>query len=126
LVAGAASLPTLNLSSTTIDASNPTRLLAVTAVLPNTNYVWSPATDLYTDASLTIPYVAGTNEDTVYAAPFSSVTYNVTASNTLISCTTSPVAGLVNVDPALTNDICLARTRRVRSRTGCERQGRGS
>jgi len=108
LTAAYAATPLLNTNSTLINASNPTRLLAVTSLLPNTNYVWSPATDIYTDASLTTPYIAGTNEDTVYAAPFSTITYNVTAINTLISCTSSPASVLVNVDPAITNDICAS------------------
>ncbi len=108
LVAASAALPVTNVTSTTIDASNPSRMLEVTAPLANTNYTWSPASDLYTDAALTIPYVLGTPILTVYAAPFSTVTYNVTATNTLIACNTSPTAILVTVDPAITNDICLA------------------
>ena len=107
-VAAFASLPTVNTNSTTINASNPSRLLNVLTPDVNTNYVWSPVSDLYTDSDLTIPYVAGASATTVYAAPFSSITYNVTATNTLIACTTSPVAIFVDVDPAITNDICAA------------------
>ncbi|WP_223033703.1 CUB domain-containing protein [Hanstruepera marina] len=39
---------------------------------------WTPATGLYTDASLTTPYVLGTNFATVYAAPNGTETYTAT------------------------------------------------
>jgi hypothetical protein len=107
-VAAYSSLPSMNTNSTTIDVANPSRMLNVLSPDVNTNYVWSPISDLYTDSDLTIPYVSGTSATTVYAAPFSSITYNVTATNTIITCTTSPVSIVVNVDPAITNDICAS------------------
>jgi hypothetical protein len=45
---------------------------------------WSPATGLFTDTTLTTPYVLGDFVGTVYAAPNSSETYIATDSN---SCT---------------------------------------
>jgi hypothetical protein len=107
-IAAYSSLPSVNTNSTTIDASHPSRMLNILSPDVNTNYVWSPISDLYTDSDLTIPYVAGASATTVYAAPFSSITYNVVATNTLIACSTSPVSIVVTVDPAITNDICAA------------------
>lgn len=41
--------------------------------------VWSPATDLYTDAACTIPYVLGNSATTVYTKPNATVTYTAIA-----------------------------------------------
>lgn len=41
--------------------------------------IWSPATGLYTDTALTVPYVGGTNATTLYAAPTASTSYTATA-----------------------------------------------
>ena len=51
-------------------------------VTPKTT--WSPSTGLYTNTSLTTPYIAGTNVLTVYAAPNGSQLYTATA--TLGTC----------------------------------------
>ena len=51
--------------------------------------VWSPVTDLYTDALATIPYVAGTPLNTVYSKPGSTITYSAT---TATATCTSPFA----------------------------------
>ena len=45
---------------------------------------WSPIAGLYTDAALTVPYIAGAFTDTVYAAPNGIQTYTATDQN---SCT---------------------------------------
>jgi subtilisin-like proprotein convertase family protein len=37
--------------------------------------IWSPSTGLYTDPACTVPYIAGTPTDTVYARPAPSGTY---------------------------------------------------
>ncbi len=100
--------PVVNPSSATINASNSSQALTISNIDVNSVYHWSPASDLYMDASLTIPYVLNTHSTTVYAAPFSTVVYHVTATSSVTSCTSGATAVLVNVDPALTNDICLA------------------
>jgi subtilisin-like proprotein convertase family protein len=51
---------------------------------------WSPVTGLYTDAAGTIPYVAGTFANTVYANPAATTTYTVT--NTLGPCAAAAAA----------------------------------
>ncbi len=47
--------------------------------------VWTPQSDLYTDAAATIPYT-GQSLATVYTKPFTSKTYTVTATNSLNGC----------------------------------------
>lgn len=42
---------------------------------------WSPVTDLYTDASATIPYIANTVASVVYTKPSSAVSYVATVAN---------------------------------------------
>jgi subtilisin-like proprotein convertase family protein len=78
------------------------------------NYIWSPVTELYSDAGATTPY-AGTNLATVYAKPTITRTYAVTASTTG-GCSGTANA-IVNVKqlPAITNqpidqNVCPAQT----------------
>lgn len=54
---------------------------------------WSPATGLFTDSALTIPYLANANVTTVYAAPEVSTAYTASASIGTCSKTaaTSPI-----------------------------------
>ena len=100
--------PILSPSTVNINAANSSQLLSITNVDANSNYVWTPATDLYTDASLTLPYSAGSSATTVYTAPFTSLIYSVTAASTITGCTTGASTVVVNVDPAITNQICDA------------------
>ncbi|RYE22967.1 MAG: T9SS type A sorting domain-containing protein [Sphingobacteriales bacterium] len=65
---------------------------------------WSPAANLYTDASATTPYVADTNASTVYfksttAAP--AATYTVTSESDATCVTTATVDVIVNALPSL-------------------------
>jgi len=54
----------------------------ITGVASSTNPItWTPVTGLYTNASATTAYVAGTNSSTVYALPTSTTTYTATATN---------------------------------------------
>jgi subtilisin-like proprotein convertase family protein len=64
------------------------------------NTVWSPVTNLYTNAGATIAYT-GTNLSTVYAKPPTTTTYTVTAS-TSCSSGTANVTVNVNQPPAIT------------------------
>jgi subtilisin-like proprotein convertase family protein len=52
-------------------------------IYPSSPVVWSPAAGLYLDAASTIPYVAGTASNTVYARPIvaGTYTYNATVQN---------------------------------------------
>jgi len=51
-----------------------------------TTYTWSPAAGLYTNATATTPYVAGTPTATVYAAPTVNTTYTITGTNGTTGC----------------------------------------
>lgn len=59
--------------------------------------LWSPDTELYTDAAATIPYTIGTPIGIVYAQPTSTRTYTATALGTNGCSTTEDI--LITVDP---------------------------
>lgn len=59
--------------------------------------LWSPDTELFTDAAATTPYVAGTPVGIVYAQPTSTRTYTATALGTNGCSTTEDI--LITVDP---------------------------
>jgi subtilisin-like proprotein convertase family protein len=61
-------------------------------------FTWSPAAGLYTDATATTPYVAGTQTPQVYAAPTTFTTYTVTGTNALTGCSNTATA-LINYTP---------------------------
>lgn len=63
--------------------------------------VWSPAAGLYTDAAATIPYVAGSQVNTVYTMPTSSTDYTVTINTATCgsASTTVPVTLATAIDP---------------------------
>jgi len=80
---------TLNSASQTVSCDNPIVAISVTSDVTNYDtYVWTPATGLYTDATATTPYVAGTSATTVYAASAVAGTkvYTVTANNASTLC----------------------------------------
>ncbi|MBC7535876.1 MAG: T9SS type A sorting domain-containing protein, partial [Ferruginibacter sp.] len=65
--------------------------------------VWSPATGLFLDPAGTIPYVAGTEENTVYAAPSASTNYTITVTNA--TCPAAPLVipfKILSPDPTIT------------------------
>jgi subtilisin-like proprotein convertase family protein len=65
---------------------------------PPITYTWSPAAGLFTNATATTPYVAGTLTPSVYAAPTTFTSYTVTANTTATGCKNSATA-LVNYTP---------------------------
>ncbi len=87
-------------------------------VLSNTTlfdvYLWTPVTDLFTDAGCTLPYT-GTSELTVYAKSTTpgTTTYTCTATNTTTFCSNSDTAEVVFLpgNPAIVAyppSICLS------------------
>ncbi len=63
--------------------------ISVTSTLADyDSYVWTPETDLYTDAGCTVPYVAGASASTVYVKGTTAgvVTYTCTANNSSTMC----------------------------------------
>lgn len=77
---------------------------------------WSPVTNLYSDAAGTVPYVAGTNANTVYfkSGTDGAVTYTATATSAAGCTTTKDVVVTVTSTPApeanATQTICNAGT----------------
>ncbi len=65
------------------------------------SYVWTPTTNLYTDAAATVPYTTGTNASTVYARSntVGSATYTVSATGNPGCANTATAA--INVLPAV-------------------------
>ncbi len=61
-------------------------------------YTWSPAAGLYSNATATVPYIAGTQTNTVYAAPSNYTTYTITGTNSATGCVNSAQV-LVNYLP---------------------------
>ncbi|MBP9848351.1 MAG: fibronectin type III domain-containing protein, partial [Flavobacterium sp.] len=62
--------------------------------------VWSPTTDLYTNAAATTPYTGG-HASTVYAKPSTTTQYTVTATNSNGCSNVSTVSVTVNPKPTL-------------------------
>lgn len=66
-----------------------------------TQTVWTPVTNLYTDAAATVPY-AGGNAGTVYTKPVAAITYTATATNLAGCSLTDQVAITIKVVAAPT------------------------
>ncbi len=66
-----------------------------------TQTVWTPVTNLYTDAAATVPYT-GTTAGTVYTKPVANVTYTATASNAAGCSVSDQVAVTVSIIAAPT------------------------
>lgn len=89
VVATVSAAPTLSVTPTQTICNNEIKQLSVTSTLSSyNNYVWSPVTDLYTNAAATTPYVAGANASSVYlksTTPAAAV-YTLNANNTTSLC----------------------------------------
>lgn len=93
--------PAFSVNAAQTVCNNGIATMQVSSPLANyTNYTWSPATNLYTDAAATIPYT-GTSASIVYAktATAGSTIYTATASNSITGCTGTD-SGKVWVQPA--------------------------
>jgi len=63
-------------------------------------YVWTPAAGLYLDPAATIPYVAGSSQSTVYAAPAATTLYTVTITDNATLCTNTATVLVYSTPPA--------------------------
>ena len=70
--------------------------------------IWTPETGLFTDAAATIPYVAGSQANTVYAAPAVTTSYSVTISTP--NCNSAPTVIPVTVANSISNVTAPANT----------------
>jgi hypothetical protein len=90
------------------DGNGVARKLTVSNSEANTTYLWSPATDLYVDAAFTTPYT-NQNVTEVWAVPFVTSSYSVTATNNTSLCTTpASIPTTLTVCTNLTDLICGA------------------
>ncbi len=102
VVATIAAPPVLTLTAVQTLCNNATGQIAVSSSSGNFDtYVWSPATDLFTDPACTISYGSGDNALTVYVKTTSSGTtsYLCTATDTVTQCNDA-VAAVVTVLPS--------------------------
>ncbi len=79
----------------TINGTNQTLCSGVVGTMTVTSnvgdydsYVWSPTTNLYTDAAATVPYTTGTNASTVYvkSTTAGTIAYTLNASDATSAC----------------------------------------
>jgi trimeric autotransporter adhesin len=109
--------PAFSISNDQTICNNAITMLEVLSPLANyDSYIWSPATDLYTDAAASIPYVAGTSATAVYfrSATAGNYTYTCNASNLAlcanvddVTITVMPAAPVLSASPA---EICISGT----------------
>ena len=58
-------------------------------------YTWSPAAGLFTNATATIPYIAGAQASSVYAAPAVNTVYTKTGTNGTTGCTNTGTISVI-------------------------------
>jgi len=109
--------PALTVTADKSICNNAIHSMQVTSTIGDFNtYVWSPVTNLFTDAAATIPYVAGTSASQVYLKTTTAgvTSYTITATNTTTNCVNIATSN-VTVLPSTTitstpNDICVSGT----------------
>jgi len=74
--------PALTITADQSACNNTAAALSVTSLLSDfDSYVWTPSTDLYTDAACTVPYVAGASVSTVYYKTTTAGVYTITCTS---------------------------------------------
>jgi gliding motility-associated-like protein len=94
-------------SNANLPSSTTTRPNLRVNALFTTRVVWSPVTDLYTDAAATIPYVANTNASTVYVKPSSVNSMTIVSTSTVVSTGCVTTASVTIADT--TNPVVVTR-----------------
>ena len=95
--------PVLTVSAGQTVCSDGLATIAVTSALADFNtYVWSPATNLFTDALCTVPYDGIASATTLYAKSISAsiTTYTCTGTNTSSSCVNTAQTVVTVLSPA--------------------------
>ncbi|WP_291115802.1 T9SS type A sorting domain-containing protein [Flavobacterium sp. UBA6135] len=70
------------------------------STLEEYDFVWSPATNLFTDAPATIAYIAGSNASTVYFKGNTTANYTVTVTSASQCSTSANIEIVVNPTPS--------------------------
>jgi hypothetical protein len=97
--------PTLTVSTNQTACNNQVYPISVTSTIADYDtYVWTPITNLYTDAAGTIAYTTGASATTVYvkSTTTGAASYLCTANNTTTLCTNT-ATHIVTIQPALTS-----------------------
>lgn len=97
--------PAFTVTDSQTVCNNAVTALTVTSPTANFNsYTWSPAANLYTDATGTTPYVSGASASTVYlkSATAGQVLYIATANNTTTLCAASDTSVMTVLPAAVT------------------------
>ncbi|PKP19272.1 MAG: hypothetical protein CVU05_11770, partial [Bacteroidetes bacterium HGW-Bacteroidetes-21] len=116
VIANVSSAAPLSITGSQTVCNNSITMLTVTSNLSDyDSYIWTPVTDLYSDAGATIAYIGGTSATTVYSksAIAGSVTYSCTSNNSSTSCANVATTSIVVLPAVLTitssqNTICIS------------------
>ncbi|MEI7726785.1 MAG: hypothetical protein WCK09_16870, partial [Bacteroidota bacterium] len=102
VVATITASPVLTISGNQTICNNSPATITVSSTLSDfDSYIWTPITNLFTDAGCTTPYTAGASATTVYAKSVTagSTTYTCSASNSVSLCANT-AASTVTILPA--------------------------
>jgi hypothetical protein len=110
--------PTLTISGgATTECNNAVVTYDVSSTLVDyDSYIWSPLTDLYTDAACTIAYT-GTSASTIYlkSATAGTTTHTLNASNSVSGCSNATTVSTTYMPATVTvtgnTDLCLSGTK---------------
>lgn len=83
--------------------------ITITYATPHPKVTWTPVTGLFTDATTTTAYTAGTDAYSVYAKPAATTTYTVTTTSAAGCVSTSTVTVTVNPNPVISISALPAR-----------------
>jgi hypothetical protein len=114
VVATVTTPPALTLTANQTICNNSIATIGVTSTLTDfDSYIWSPVTDLYTDAACTVPYT-GTTANTVYfkSTTGGSPVFTCTATNLTTECSNVATTTITNMPGTFTltadkSDLCI-------------------
>lgn len=96
--------PTFSITSNQTICNNIAAAISVTSTLANYNtYIWTPVTNLFTDAACTVAYTTGTSASTVYfkATTPGATAYTCSANNTTSLCASNSTTTITNLPSSL-------------------------
>jgi len=118
VVASIGASPALTLTADQTVCNDAIATISVTSNIADYNtFVWTPVTDLFTDAICAIPYIGGSSATTVYSKSTTSgaVNYICTANNTSTMCSNADTSVVTTLpaSPVITSNtgtLCLSGT----------------